>query len=74
VLSGLQHVGLISIFLLFPLLVFREAGFGAEKLRDLLSLSMLALGAGPFWRLLGQWVPGFSAFRLCFLSGPVLSC
>lgn len=72
VLSGLQHVGLISIFLLFPLLVFREAGFSAEKLRDLLSLSMLALGTAAFLSALRfgpvgsgfLCVPVFSAFYL----------
>ena len=44
VLSGLQHVGLISIFLLFPLLIGREAELPASKLLDVLSLSMLTLG------------------------------
>lgn len=45
-LSGLQHVGLISIFLLFPLLVSREAQLPAEKILDVLSLSMLTMSAG----------------------------
>lgn len=44
--SGLQHVGLISIFLLFPLIVFREAGLPTEQLNNILSLSMLAMGVG----------------------------
>ena len=46
VLSGLQHVGLISIFLLFPLLVGDEAHLSPGKVLDLLSLSMLAMSAG----------------------------
>ena len=46
VLSGLQHVGLISIFLLFPLLVFREAGLSSDALGDVLSLSMIAMAVG----------------------------
>lgn len=44
--SGLQHVGLISIFLLFPLLVFRDAGLATAELNNVLSLSMLAMGVG----------------------------
>ena len=46
VLSGLQHVGLISIFLLFPLLVCREAGLSSDRLGDVLSLSMIAMAVG----------------------------
>jgi len=46
VISALQQVGLISIFLLFPLLVCREAQLSADKVLDVLSLSMLAMGAG----------------------------
>lgn len=46
VLSGLQHVGLVSVILLFPLLVGREAGLSPEESLDLLSVSMLVLAAG----------------------------
>ncbi|MGH8634432.1 MAG: uracil-xanthine permease family protein, partial [Burkholderiales bacterium] len=45
-LSGLQHVGLISIFLLYPLLVSREGGLSVEQTSDSLSLTMLVLGIG----------------------------
>jgi xanthine permease XanP len=43
-LSGLQHVALISIFLLFPLIVSREAGLSSKQTTDLLSWSLLAMG------------------------------
>lgn len=46
VLSGLQHVGLISIFLLYPLLLSREGGLSVEQTSDILSLTMLVLGIG----------------------------
>ena len=46
-LSGLQHVGLVSIFLLVPVLACREAGLPAEKIVDVLSLSMLVMAVGP---------------------------
>jgi NCS2 family nucleobase:cation symporter-2 len=43
IFSGLQQVGIISIFLVYPLLVFREAALPPAKLLDILSLSMLAM-------------------------------
>ena len=46
-LSGLQHVGLVSIFLLVPVLACREAGLPQEKIIDVLSLSMLVMAIGP---------------------------
>jgi NCS2 family nucleobase:cation symporter-2 len=46
VLSGLQHVGLISVILVFPLLIGREAGLSPAESLDLLSVSMLVLAAG----------------------------
>jgi len=54
VLSGLQHVGLVSIFLLVPVLACREAGLAPEKIVDVLSLSMLVLAAGPLLQCLGR--------------------
>lgn len=46
VFTGLQHAALLSIFLLFPVLICREAGLSAEKIIDVLSLSMLVIGMG----------------------------
>ena len=47
-LSGLQHVALISVILVFPLLVASEAGLSPKESLDLLSVSMLVLAAcGP---------------------------
>jgi xanthine permease XanP len=43
-LSALQHVGLIAIFLVFPLLVVRESGAPAALSADILSISVIALG------------------------------
>ena len=42
--TGLQHVVLISIRLLFPLLVCREAGLPPDRVLDVLSLSMIVMG------------------------------
>jgi len=42
-LSGVQHVALLSTFLIFPLLVGREANVPAPQILDVLSLSMMAM-------------------------------
>ena len=43
-LTGFQHVGTMSIFLLFPLLVSREGGLTGQEMVDVLSTSMLVQG------------------------------
>ena len=53
-LSGLQHVGLVSIFLLVPVLACREAGLPPEKIVDVLALSMLVMAVGPVLQQLGR--------------------
>lgn len=46
-LSGVQHVGLVAIFLLVPVIAGRQAGLPPEKIIDVLSLSMLVMAVGP---------------------------
>lgn len=46
VASALQHVGLLTTFLVFPLLVARAAGLSEDGTIDVLSLSLLALALG----------------------------
>ena len=58
VLSGLQHIGLISIFLLYPLLVSREGGLSVEQTSDSLSLTMLILGIGAILQSLPRGLVG----------------
>jgi NCS2 family nucleobase:cation symporter-2 len=43
-LSGLQHTGLIAIFLIFPLLVVKEFGASATLSVNILSIAAIALG------------------------------
>lgn len=54
VLTGLQHAAVLSIFLLFPVLVCREAGLSAEKIVDVLSFSMLVIGMGAIVQTLSR--------------------
>lgn len=77
-LSGLQHVGLISIFLLFPLVVLREAGLSTYALNNILSLSMLAMGIGALLSALrvGPLGSGFlcpPVFSAFYLSPSLLA-
>jgi xanthine permease XanP len=48
VLSGLQHVGVIAINLVYPLLVFRAVGVPLELVASLLSAGMIVLAVGTF--------------------------
>ena len=78
VLSALQHVGLISIFLLFPLLVCREARLSPDKVLDVLSLSMLAMSAGAFLPALARGPIGSgylcpSIFTVAYLGPSLLA-
>ena len=52
VVSGLQHIGLLSVFLLFPLLIIKEVGMPADLSANVLSLAMMALGIAT---LLQAW-------------------
>jgi xanthine permease XanP len=54
VLSGLQHVGLVSIFLLVPVLACREAGLAPDKIVDVLAFSMLVMAIGPMLQQFGR--------------------
>lgn len=61
VLSGLQHVGLVSVILVFPLLVGREAGLAPDEALHLLSVSMLVLAVGTVLQALPRGPVGARA-------------
>jgi xanthine permease XanP len=44
IISALQHVAVMAITILYPLILAHEAGLAATELLDFVSLSMLALG------------------------------
>lgn len=67
-LSGLQHVGLVSIFLLVPVLACREAGLPPETIIDVLSLSMLVMAIGPILQSLTRGPVGSG-----FLCPPIFA-
>ena len=48
IFNGVQHVGVIAINLVYPLLIFRAANAPVELVTSLLALGMLILGVGTF--------------------------
>jgi len=46
VISAVQHVGVMSIFLIYPLIVARTAGAGPAEITSILQLCMLVLAIG----------------------------
>jgi xanthine/uracil permease len=52
VFNGVQHVGLIAINLVYPLLVFRLAQTPFELVTNLLAIGMIVLGIGTFLQVI----------------------
>ncbi len=67
-LSGLQHVGLIAIILVYPVLVSREVGLSPEKALDVLAASSLVMGVGAVLQALPRGPVGAG-----FLCPPVFT-
>ncbi|HTD89993.1 MAG TPA: hypothetical protein VK663_04980, partial [Burkholderiales bacterium] len=77
-LSGVQHVGLVAIFLLVPVIAGRQAGMAAEKIIDVLSLSMLVMAVGPIlhvlrWRGVGSGYLCPPIFAAAYLPASLLA-
>jgi xanthine permease XanP len=62
-LSGLQHIGIISIALVYPLLIARAAQLSVEQTSDILAATMLVLGIGAVLQSLPRG--GVGARYLC---------
>jgi NCS2 family nucleobase:cation symporter-2 len=77
-LNGFQHVGLIAIYLVYPLLVFRLAGTAPDVIANLLSIGMLVVGIGTFLQVLrlGPLGSGYmcpTTFTATYLSPSLLA-
>ncbi|HLH91660.1 MAG TPA: solute carrier family 23 protein [Xanthobacteraceae bacterium] len=76
--NGIQHVGLIAINLVFPLLVFRAAGTPLDLIGGLLSSGLVVLGIGTFLQAyrLGPIGSGYmcpSTFTATYLAPSLLA-
>jgi len=52
VLNGIQHVGLIAINLVYPLLLFKLTDTPLQQITNLLAIGMLVLGVGTFLQVM----------------------
>jgi len=78
VMNGLQHVGVIAINLVYPLLVFRVLETPADTVTNLISVGMLVLGAATFLQAsrLGPVGSGFmcpATFSATYLAPSLLA-
>jgi xanthine permease XanP len=78
VLNGLQHVGVIAINLVYPLLVFRAVGAPIDLVASLLSTGMIVLALATFLqaRRLGPIGSGFmcpATFTAIYLGPSLLA-
>jgi len=76
VVSALQHIGVIAITLIFPIIIAREASLSGTQFLDLVSLSMLGLGVASICfsirsRFIGSGYLCGAAYTAIFL-GPSL--
>jgi NCS2 family nucleobase:cation symporter-2 len=53
-LTAIQHVGVMSIFLIYPVLISREAGGSPQTTIDLVSIALLVLGIGAALQALNR--------------------
>src|SRR5262245_13229262 len=51
-LSGLQHVGLMSIYLVYPVLIARAGGASAEVAAAMVSFTLVALAIGTILQVI----------------------
>lgn len=77
-LNGIQHVGLIAINLVYPLLVFRLAGVSTTVVAELLAMGMIVLAIATFLqaRRLGPLGSGFmcpATFAAAYFSPSLLA-
>lgn len=78
VLNGLQHVGLVTIYLVYPLLVFRAAGVPIDVTAGLMSTGMIVLAVATFLQAkrLGPVGSGFmcpSTFTASYIGPSLLA-
>jgi xanthine permease XanP len=76
--NGVQHVGLVAIFLVFPLLVFRVGGLSEQLIANLLAIAMMAMGIGTLLQSLrvGPLGSGYlcpSTFTAAYLGPSLLA-
>lgn len=73
VISAVQHVGVMAIFLIYPLIVARAAGAPPEEIAAILQLSMLALAVGSVLQALPRGPVGSGFLAPSIFTGVYLA-
>ena len=73
VISAVQHVGVMAIFLIYPLIVARAAGAPPGEIADILRLSMLVLAVGAVLQALPRGPVGSRFLAPSIFTGVYLA-
>ena len=72
-ISAVQHVGVIAIFMIYPLIIGREAGVPADVLSAMLRMGMFALAVAVFLQALPRGPVGSRLLAPSIFTGVYLA-
>jgi NCS2 family nucleobase:cation symporter-2 len=72
-ISAVQHLGVISIFLVYPLIVARQAGISADDLTSMLQLCMIVMAIAVFLQALPRGPVGSRFLAPSIFTGVYLA-
>jgi NCS2 family nucleobase:cation symporter-2 len=72
-ISAIQHVGVIAIFMIYPLIIGREAGASADQLGNMLRMGMLALAIAVLLQALPRGPVGSRLLAPSIFTGVYLA-
>jgi xanthine permease XanP len=70
--SAIQHVGVIAIFMVYPLIIGRQAGASTEELSNILRMAMLVLAAAVLLQALPRGPVGSKLLAPSIFTGVYL--
>ena len=72
-ISGVQHVGVVAIFMVYPLIMARQAHWSADQITNMLQLGMLVLAAAVFLQALPKGPVGSRFLAPSIFTGVYLA-
>jgi NCS2 family nucleobase:cation symporter-2 len=72
-ISAIQHVGVIAIFMIYPLIIGREAGASPDQLGNMLRMGMLALAIAVLLQALPRGLVGSRLLAPSIFTGVYLA-
>jgi NCS2 family nucleobase:cation symporter-2 len=73
VVSAVQHVGVIAIFMIYPLIIGRQAGLPAAEVTTILQMGMLALAVATLLQALPRGPVGSRFLAPSIFTGVYLA-